>query len=597
MSKIGRRQSLKGLAGLYSLVAFSPLQSLADTLVNNLVAEATSKHLQNKLSQEPAKRFLHINLSGAPTRWYFDQLLKPFDSDHFVPHPLICTEFTEPDPNNPLLIQTAYKTTKLHGYNFPTLWLNNVPRAGGGSRPMAELLQNLLMIRGCDMKLDGHFVNTLKQVTNNQGDLSTTGLVADRSGLLMPAISMGLCSATQAFRGRLIKKPVEIPYDCENYLDYILSPFYEQPASGNDLVAAEEAAMDAIAQVAVSNHPASGILANERQRTRKLIQKKIRNLNDVYEGLVKKYDDLLTRTHGVKSIRGISDFKYDFPELPLNVKGEVKGTDLEDFLRYYTLRGKVCESKFSEMQNAIVMKKMAQQFAIAEFCLTENLSSSVTISPFAAWSYSDNLFSYPSCKQSEYKVEYDKVSGQSIISRDPVKFKTVTVDVPFDTHLIGFQYEFLFSNYFYLGFSAALLELTDRLKEVKYENKNLFDETVIQIASEFGREPIRDPKKGTSHSPCGGSSSFISGMVKKPMLVGNISTDSKSPVRRGTRGEAAPMESLDSKNMDHRNVLSTVTALVGVDRIVARSAPLVEVKNGEVVGVIESPKNVQRDIS
>ncbi len=44
MSKIGRRQSIKGLAGIYSLLAFSPLRSIAETLVNNVVADATSRH-------------------------------------------------------------------------------------------------------------------------------------------------------------------------------------------------------------------------------------------------------------------------------------------------------------------------------------------------------------------------------------------------------------------------------------------------------------------------------------------------------------------------------------------------------------------------
>ncbi len=520
--------------------------------------------------------------------------MKPSDNDEFVPHPLICTEFLKPDPNNPLEIQTAYKTTKIHGYNFPTIWLNEVAKAGGGTRPMAELLQNMLIIRGCDMKIDGHFVNTLRQVTNTQGDLSTTGLVADSSALLMPAVSMGSCSATSAFKGRIVKKPVEIPYDCDNYLDYLLNPYYEKPASLSDISEAENAAMDAIDRISRSNHSASQILANEKHKARKLVQKKIKRLNDVYENLVKKYEDLLTRTHSLKSIRGISDNKYDFPELPLKLKGEIKQSELKEYLLCYTLSGKVCEQKFSEMQNSIVMKKMAQQFAIAEFCLNEGLSASVTISPEEAWSYSDHYFNFPAVKPSDFKVEYDSVSGHSTITRDASLFKSAKIKVPFDTHLIGFHYEYLFTNYFYLGFSAALLELVDRLKEVKFDNTNMFNETVIQIASEFGREPINIPKKGSSHSPRGGTSSFLTGMVQKPMLVGNIYADSKIEKRRGTRGEAAPMESLGGQNLDHKNVLSTVSALVNVERIVARAVPLIEVKNGEVKGVIEQPRNISR---
>jgi len=596
LSKISRRQSLKaitaGAAGAYSLITFSPLKTFAETLARGMVSDATSRNLKNQIFLEPSRKLLHINLSGAPTRWYFDHLLKPSDSHTFVPNPMVCTELLPRVPENPLAVNSVYKTAYMNGYNFPSLWLNDVPMVGGGKRPMADLQKNMLMIRGCDMQIDGHFLNTMKQVTNTQDDLSITGLAADGSKTFMPAISMGSCAATSAFKGRVVRKPIEIPYDHKNYLDFLLAPFYEKSATESELIEAEEAAMKIIEGAASSNQNGAATLYNEKQQAREIIRKKIRNLNDVYTTLVKKYEDLLVRSFSETRIKGISEFDYTMPRMPLKVSGNVSKEDFTRFLNYYYFAGKTCESDFEHLSKQVTQKKLAQQFAIAEFCLTENLSSSITISPYSAGSFSDKFFDFIGCDPEHYYRSYDEAGNHTVISRRTEKVKAVQKDAKFDSHFLGFLPEFWICNYFYLGFSAALLELTDRLKQTKVDNTNLFNETVIHIASEFEREPVLNQFSGTDHNYRAGAVSMISGMVNGPLLVGNIYSDTTDDSRRGTRGDSAPMESLGGKKIDHRNVLSTLSEMLRVERITSRAKSLVEVKNGQVTGVIEKPLNL-----
>ncbi|MGZ3691332.1 MAG: hypothetical protein ACXVAX_07500, partial [Pseudobdellovibrio sp.] len=149
-------------------------------------------------------------------------------------------------------------------------------------------------------------------------------------------------------------------------------------------------------------------------------------------------------------------------------------------------------------------------------------------------------------------------------------------------------------NQFYLGLGSCLLELIDRLKATKIENTTLFNETVIQVASEFDRFPTQ-LGAGTEHNSSAYVTSFFSGIIQQPTVLGNVFVGRPKGGyhAQGTIGDSAPVPSLINHNININNVSSTLSEMLRVPKIVPRAASLVAVKNEKLEPLIEPARNIE----
>ena len=142
MKKLKRRDLLKG-SGLLTLgsSAFSnPLSLLMNTIVNGAIGKA---HAQEAGGNH--RKFLYVQLAGAPSRWAFTPLNPdPLDFGKVVKNPSLGNYFTGGSPYT----DHIYKSVRINGLDMPYIWGQQVAKAGGGFRPMSDLMDHMLMIRG-----------------------------------------------------------------------------------------------------------------------------------------------------------------------------------------------------------------------------------------------------------------------------------------------------------------------------------------------------------------------------------------------------------------------------------------------------------------
>lgn len=603
--KYPRRKILAG-AGLLGLgaVAFNPVQELLRAISRGRIKESLSKHMNNRLEAYPARNYLAFHLYGAPSRWFFDHILRPTDQHGFVPSAGVCNLFSKIDPANPHLIEGAYADVMMNGINMPHLWQYDVPRPGGQTRPMADLMRNMLMIRGCDMQIEGHPVNSSRLVAPTVGDFSITGMVADMSRALIPAVSMGVTPANRAYKSKNGTCNVEIPSDHHDYINYLLDSFSGEKTETMASKALAEGdmneALGVLEAYASSNLPGAEVLYHERHRSAELMKKGLDGLQDIFPTLVKKYEDLFTRALNLTPIKGVTDLPVPGAKFPFSLEGELSYREAlaphhfsDKFMVHDDLR-----TTFLKAQT----QNLPQQFALAEFLLTEGLSSSILLASPGERGFTFHQlpvqFLGPEHVSRRYdpktkRTYFDLIAGSKKEDHDAI--------LPHDSHETGWILNTLCCNLFYRGFSAALLELIDRLKEVPVGNGSVFDETIIHYATEFDRSPM-ERGAGLSHNPNGQVSSFFSGAIDGTHLLGNIyvGTNPKNLDRRiynrtamGTMGEAAPVEALHGKTVDPNNVSSSLSTLLRLPPLVPRAQSLIEEKGDKYQSAIEPARNIE----
>ncbi|MEK6773673.1 MAG: hypothetical protein AABY64_07015 [Bdellovibrionota bacterium] len=156
-----------------------------------------------------------------------------------------------------------------------------------------------------------------------------------------------------------------------------------------------------------------------------------------------------------------------------------------------------------------------------------------------------------------------------------------------DSHAGGAWTGLIINSFIFTSLSACLYELIAQLKA-----KNIFDESVIQLSSDFGRGP--GSNGGTGHESRNSTTTLISGAIKKPMVLGNCYHAYKDAFGNswGSWGLAAPV-AIDGANttLGIGHISSTISHLLRVERINPNNNSLVlETTNG-IVGNVELAKN------
>ncbi|MBI3556004.1 MAG: hypothetical protein HY074_07060 [Deltaproteobacteria bacterium] len=503
----------------------------------------------------------------------------------------------------PHLSKGVYSEIKLNGFNMPHLWGYDVARAGGGQRPMADLMANMLMIRGCDLGMDGHPINSGRLVSPVAGGTSITGLVADMTNSLFPAISVGETPANRAFKSPVGTSAVEIPSEHDDYLSFLLEIFYRQNdptyRSRQSLDAQVEKAMGALRAYSLSNNPGAEILYNERQKSERLLRKGIENLGQAFSPLVKKYEDLFQRSLHLSPVAGVTDGILPGLKFPCEVPGHAGPAKA---LASHHLDGRfLCPPDIRTLYRNAKSQNLAKHFALAEFALTEGLSSSILLSSAHERGFTlMGLDSMETYRIEQLESSFDPERGVTIFHvKDGAKSELHTQDMLHDSHGTGWLSNVVTCTLFYRGFSSCLIELIDRLKEQRLGGGTLFDETVIHFATEFDRIPVN---RGafSDHNFKAHVTSLYSGIIQEPMILGNVyvgrrkAEDELRP--SGTLGDAAPIPSLDNQMISTANVSSTLSEMLRIPRVVPRAPALVTVNGNRLRPAIEAGRNVEDNV-
>lgn len=529
------------------------------------------------------RNYVQINFYGAPSRLSFDSLLKPYDDSLFIPHPFVANKIIRQDANDKTRFELEYATTKINGLNMPHLWSELVPGCDGNLHRLSELLENSLFIRGCRLDFEGHPLNGIQQISPVQGGLSLNGVIGDHSKSFISSVSVGSNPVSRAFKSEK-SLLLEVPPGEHNYADYILKPFLLEEV--NDLFSDGRlpAAFDDIAK----NYPAEfKDIAELRKQSLKYFQKNIDQFTHDFSKLQAKYTQLIKL-----AIESDAHFNVVSPRLPLTVEGK---KSLKEILGPFSIE----EKFFGDLDLHALIKSgefnyWAQEFALCEFLLVNNICQSVLICPpKETGDLITNCSAASMLHFQQIEEVYNSQTNRTTLNlKSGAQIDKIKQTFPMDAHDTGVLFDVLTTKQFFRAISTCLFELISQLKKTKINDKSLFDETVIHLASEFDRNPSQDGY-GSSHLPLSNPTSIFSGCLKGPSVIGNIyagTLQKNDEEYFGTIGVGAPVKELGT-SVKIGNISSTLSTLLRVNPIVRRDSSLIDDKTYRPI--IEKAQNIE----
>jgi len=549
-----RRESLAVMGGA-SLAPFivDPINALLGGLVDGIIRKAQAATTPYAL---PPRNFVHINLGGGAPRWLWDLPLRGYDVNAPIqPNAMVSTRFRDVGPQysgqamDYVTVPVTRGGVTLH---MPYMWSLGVPRPGGGQAPMADLIANMMVIRGVDLGVDGHGVNSYKQLRPVNSAPSITGMVADASPAPVPAVGLS-GGAYGSYRSKRGIGQTEA--SGSGALSTILDPFDRQGdgITGTPFLSRRQAldeamrrASGALRNFARSSNPGAENLFDMRDAAENTIRVGVGNLSAIYNGLFAKYDDLIRRC-AIATIPGINDKAIPWSSMIMTPGvGTLQTSFHEGYCRNPDLRTIITPNT--------QLPGLAAGFAVAEYLLTQRYSSSV-------------LFGNGIVSGIDFQDTWSRGTPGTPDMPDPF---LASGGIGHDQHFCGSVNSLLSTTFLYHSLSACLYEFIGVLKAA-----GVFDETVIQVGGEFGRDPAGN-QKGSDHGWQAMSTSLFSGAIRKPLIVGNTKP---YPVNSSTPGSwgAAGLTLVDgvSQALTLGHMTSTVAHLLRVQPLLSNNSTLV----------------------
>ncbi len=559
-----RRNLLSNMLGF--TVGMNPFLALAASAWDKSLKVAPEK-------KEFLKNYVQFNLAEAPSRWLFDLILKPNINSSFLPHPYIVDRF---DGH-----KFSYEPDFKYGFGLPLIW--NLPFTDhkGKTRTATELLPYWGNIRGVRMLRDGHGFNNRRLVAPQAGGISITGQLADRSDTPLASIGWvkrrgGDLMAPLAYRSEAGVGTMVIPAGIGNPFDFIFSG-----ADGGATDESSDQLLDIVEAEIRKDQPHIPNYKEKRIKAKKLLELTMATAKNDFLEIYKRYYDLerqiVTNRHPLLTAKPMPAF---------NLKS-LKNSDINSQKKIDELIAPYCFMNDVVLVNDDLIKSIESshfkdlpyQFALVEFLLKKQVSQSLVM-----------------CLGSLENVLLQSIDKKEFVfgkNTDPQKFKINTQDGGsgwFDAHPIGTVPNFLHTSIFFQVFSASLVVLIDELKE-----NQIFDSTLLHIASEFDREP-NDMSDGSDHGIDGNTTSFLSGKIKGPFILGDILKDSikteSNQKSFGTWGHGAPMSEVYQGFLTYENISSTVAHCMGLPTLTPNKASLLKFENGFIVPAISKGKNI-----
>jgi len=558
MKKKNRRDFLKG-SGL-SLFGLST--GGLEFFITNFINGLTTKAYAQSLSELPRIN-ISIRAPGAPVRWMFDQFLNP-NGESLVPNRVVATRLTL---ENGRLVEPVYETSLIKGVYAPTMWTNQMPRAGSGVRPMADLLDNMLVLRGINAIDFGHLGAQRSQFLMAGQSYSLQGAISDASSVSsLPTISLkpqvGGPAYSLPFKSLKGKQPINLSTNVT--LSQVLSPFVDNNTQARTLASLVPTEINsAIAALSEQKSDYNDTLRQSIKGTDELLRSGLSGLDTAWADLVTKYTDLVERSfRGGLSYTGINTN-------PAGVVASGRGMD--------HVTGSSQVATLNDMRDTIGpnsdLPKMAEHFAITEYLITRGFTDSIVLG----------------------------IPNPTGLRHQQSDLNDLVTHVH-DQHFTGAVSNLIVSTYMFTAFSACLMELIDTLKASTRSNgENLFDETVIQFGGEFNRYPKQTmtagvPVSGTEHSPTSASFTHWSGAFNNdPLIVGNVidritASRLHGTDKDGSWGEAAKIPLLGGQQALNGNVVSTLSNFLRIKSPTPNNIPLAALTPNGVISIIGDAK-------
>jgi len=275
--------------------------------------------------------------------------------------------------------------------------------------------------------------------------------------------------------------------------------------------------------------PGSVALRNNVSQAERKLLAGVAGVAAEWAPLVGKYRALITAVAKDKAVPGIMDGA---------IKDSVAGRRRVALANPATIvdPGVDFDARALVSDNSSV-SNLAESFAIAEYLLMNDLSSSIHLS-------------------------VGEPSG-------PHPKTGVMTRFNMDMHGQGRGSALVISAFYYRSLAACLHEFTNVLKNKALAGgQNLFDETVIHLCSEFSRSP-RSAGEGSDHGWGANVTSLISGAINTPFVAGNIYTTPNNETFRddysnatygGTWGLGAPVKVDNGDNILHAGYAASAVA-------------------------------------
>lgn len=549
MSAFNRRDFLRGL-GAGALFLSAPEKILMGSILDGAFNKATAA--QNGIDE---KILINLFMYSGPPRWYFDLPLNPNGSDSIIDSGMTKNRFITENGN----MRAVMDHHKVGNFYLPYLWKANIPTSDGGFAPMSNLAQSAIFIRGYDMVNDGHEQNRTKHNSPLPGSPSLSGIFADHSSKPFSAITSGENYQHKSAMGKSI---VSAPPNGDPFTT-MMSPFsLSSSKSFNRRQVMDDAIKNLHKNVSSffgSKNSYASSLMGEKDSSIELFLRGSIGLKEKYQAIFNKYRSLELRAYSDMNLEGIDDSEL------LVRPGDLFRFDADSVIRADSTGGDF-RSLFS---NGVSAGAMAENFALVEYVVTENLSSSIMVSLGNLFNLNLNNFNY---------VDFNTAASK----------KGVNI-FNFDSHNSGSHACLYLYSKFYSAFASCLYELTKVL-----ESKNIYNNTIIQLSSEFNRS-ARVDGSGADHGYRGCGTSIYSGMFKSndgPLVIGNITKNQTTDGYSGTWGVGAPVAEMGNRVLGIGNIMSTVTSLAGYETPTKNDAPFLKVNNGKIINLMGKPKNI-----
>lgn len=555
-NELDRRAFMKRLLLGTGVVSSLPIDLFLSNMMISMFqrAHALAAGMENEAFSD-MKYISFVMANGAP-RYYWDLPIRPNGDDYYVPNPMVISRFTGSGSS----VKGEYATTNVGGYHMPTIWDANIATPNG-TAPMRALSENMLILRGLDLQIDSHDIDRFRQVAPVPGGISLSGLAADQAKTPIPAIG-NASGGGSYFRSE--KGIAYQPLSGTNPFTAAMAPFSQN--SGMLSLSSpqvEKAIDDALKRMEAASGGKNKFLPSTyvaRINAKKMMMKQFGNLQSAYTQLNAKYLSLINRAFdatGSLSLAGVDSLQIPGGQTALQRLTQAEyviGSDLRTL---------------TDMNTRI--DSLAEGMAIAEFMITQGLSSSVNIQ-------AGNFINI-------FGTQLLNSTSKAVINNSR---RTHSVDVHFTGAHAGLV---LFSRY-YRALSSCLYEFTNQLKATPSSRGNLFNQSIVTVTSEFNRSARADGD-GADHGWQGSNFTILSGMIDQFAVRGNIKT-TETGAYKGTWGLAAGVSELNGREAIIGNAASTIASLMEVKSPTPNDMPFAYKQNGKAVLSVKSCKNMNK---
>ena len=567
---VNRRQFLGTglLAGMNAAAPALPVASLFEAIYCHLVNKAqaaVSKEL------EDTRNYINVMAAGAPCRYAFDHWMAT-GGEAIEANQMVATSLSESGGN---YVQAIYKNdcVAANGLRVPDFFNHSV-NLSSGTRPLKDLLNNMMVIRGYGTGSDGHLGNLILQTYPLSGAASLDGAVADNSGLPFSAVTFpprGVVFASK--RGKGIS-----PVGGAQPMHTLMQAFSDlNNPKGRDLVKRHEQLISSfrsrLRTLAQQRTPASTALSADVDNAQKLMKSGLAELDAFWAPAVARYKAAIDgAVRG--SIPGVTDKPSVF------TRANVPNIKQFGVAIYYYAAASTTELYLpvegTDLRTALATASLkyywAEGLALTEFLIMKGWCKSIDLLlpqlddlQLATQTYTDSIYTNLKGSHSGACAAYHDMHGSGALSM------------------------VMITTALFRGFAAGILELAGRLKQIKSGSTDAWQNTVVHLTSDFGRAARADGG-GSDHGFNQMVTSVYSGAINGPICIGNIKKSGENPGYEGTQGIRA---AIDGYNQPLPTPLMAASTVAEALRLRAGNPfknlaePLVKEVNGKIVGLAQ----------